>query len=39
MPRVLTSQNNGFAVVVPVEYKVGGLFVKRPTLLEYIDQI
>ena len=39
MPRTLTSQNNGFMVDVPIEYKIGGLFVKRPTALNYIDGV
>jgi hypothetical protein len=39
MPRALTSQNVGFGVNVPVEYKVSGLNIKRPTLCAYTDGV
>lgn len=39
MPRTLTSQNQGFEVHVPVEYKISGLNVKRPTALSYTDGV
>ena len=39
MPRVLTTLNKGYSICAPIEYKVSGLNVKRPSTIHYIDGI
>ena len=36
-PRVLTTLNKGYTVCSPIEYKISGLNVKRPSAIRYID--
>ena len=38
-PRVITTINEGFVVKAPMEYKISGLNVKRPTTMRYVDGI
>ena len=39
MPRVLTTLNEGYEICAPMEYKISGLNVKRPTTIRYTDGI
>lgn len=39
MPRVLTTLNKGYSICAPVEYKLSGLNVKRPTSIIYVDGV
>ena len=39
MPRVLTTLNQGYEICAPMEYKISGLNVKRPTTIRYTDGI
>ncbi len=39
MPRVITTINQGYVVQAPIEYKISGLNVKRPTAMRYVDGI
>lgn len=38
-PRVLTTLNYGFYVQAPMEYKISGLNVKRPSSIYYVDRV
>ncbi len=38
-PRILTTINKGYTVCSPMEYKISGLNVKRPTAIFYFDGI
>jgi len=38
-PRILTTINKGYTVCSPMEYKISGLNVKRPTTIAYFDGI
>ncbi len=38
-PRVITTVNKGYSICTPMEYKVSGLNVKRPTAMRYLDNI
>lgn len=38
-PRVLTTINKGFTVCAPMEYKMSGLNVKRPSSIYYTDRV
>jgi len=37
MPRVLSVLNNAYSISAPIEYKMSGLNVKRPTSIIYVD--
>ena len=39
MPRILTTINKGFSICAPMEYKISGLNVKRPTTIRYYDGV
>ena len=39
MPRILTTLNKGFSICAPMEYKISGLNVKRPTTIRYYDGV
>ena len=39
MPRVITTLNEGYEICAPMEYKISGLNVKRPTTIRYTDGI
>ena len=38
-PRILTTINKGYTICAPMEYKISGLNVKRPTTIRYIDGV
>ena len=38
-PRIITTVNMGYCVMVPIEYKISGLNVKRPVGLQYVDGV
>jgi len=39
MPRIIRTLEQAFGVIAPMEYKISGLNVKRPTAMEYWDGI
>jgi len=38
-PRVITTLDNAYSVSAPMEYKISGLNVKRPTAMRYVDNV